>query len=29
VVARVAAALEGREDEAGARLLAALEEVLR
>jgi len=28
VVARVAAALEGREDEAGARLLAALEEVL-
>ena len=29
VVARVAAALESREDEAGARLLAALEEVLR
>jgi GAF domain-containing protein len=28
VVARVAAALEGREDEAGARLLAALEQVL-
>jgi GAF domain-containing protein len=29
VVARVAAALESREDEAGARLLAALEEILR
>jgi hypothetical protein len=29
VVARVAAALESREDEAGARLLAALEDVLR
>ena len=29
VVARVAAALEAREDEAGARLLAALEEILR
>jgi len=29
VVARVAAALQGREDEAGARLLEALEEVLR
>lgn len=29
VVARVAAALEAREDEAGARLLTALEEVLR
>jgi GAF domain-containing protein len=29
VVARVAAALGGREDEAGARLLEALEEVLR
>jgi GAF domain-containing protein len=28
VVARVAAALESREDEAGARLLAALEDVL-
>jgi GAF domain-containing protein len=29
VVARVAAALESREDEAGTRLLAALEEILR
>ena len=29
LVARVAAALESREDEAGARLLAALEEILR
>jgi GAF domain-containing protein len=29
VVARVAAALEGREDEAGTRLLAALEEILK
>ena len=29
VVARVAAALEAREDEAGARLLTALEEILR
>jgi len=29
VVARVAAALESRDDEAGARLLAALEEILR
>jgi GAF domain-containing protein len=29
VVARIAAALEAREDEAGARLLAALEEILR
>ena len=29
VVARVAAALEARDDEAGVRLLAALEEILR